>query len=773
MDQLTGLLAREGLLPHGYCITWSPGLLWSMVTADVAIALAYFSIPLAIVHFVRQRGDTGPKAVPWLFSAFIFACGLTHVMDAWTIWQPVYDLQVVTKLLTAGLSIVTAVALWPLIPRALAIPSVAQLRAAIAALEAEVGKRRSAEEHLLDIEQSLAITLASIGAGFIATDREGRVTRMNAVAEQLTGWTQAQAQGRGVLQVFRRDDRPAGAHDRNPVDELLDRGVTIADASHVTIVGRDGTRTPLQMQAAPRRADDGTVRGLTMVFRDLTALNRAERLEAENRRIQEANRLKSQFLANMSHELRTPLNAIIGFSDLLQSGRMRADAPERQRFLEHIGSSGRHLLQLINDVLDLSKVESGRFEFFPEPVDLAPLVHELRNVLQTSIEGKGLVLETRIDPDLTDLVIDRSRLKQALYNLLSNAIKFTGDGGRIEVRASAEGTQALRIEVEDTGIGIAAADLPRLFVDFQQLDVGLNKRHGGTGLGLALTRRLVEAQGGRVGVHSTPGRGSTFFLLLPRRPGAEVPADGERLLLIEADPAPRELMRRALKVGGRPVEAVGNAGEAMAQAHAHRFDAFTLGLHLPDQPGLALLSELRSRTAHTTTPVLALTLPAAGEIAGFAIADVLAKPIRSEEIVAAMARLPAGGGRPRRVMVVDDDPLARDLMRASLAAMDIEALCLPGGREALAALEHEQPDAIVLDLVMPELDGFATLDALRRLPHGALLPVYIWTSLLLTDEEYAMLARSAQAILRKGGGGLDGVLDALARWRPLQARSDR
>ncbi len=169
--------------------------------------------------------------------------------------------------------------------------------------------------------------------------------------------------------------------------------------------------------------------------------------------------------------------------------------------------------------------------------------------------------------------------------------------------------------------------------------------------------------------------------------------------------------------------------------------------------------------------MLALTLPAAGKTAGFAIADVLAKPIRSDEVVAAMARLPSPRHRARRVMVVDDDPLALDLMRATLAALGIEALCLAGGREALDTIEQARPDALVLDLLMPGLDGFATLDALRRRPHGAALPVYIWTSLLLTEAEYTMLSRSAQAILGKGGGRLEHVLDELAHWRPAAARS--
>ena len=214
----------------------------------------------------------------------------------------------------------------------------------------------------------------------------------------------------------------------------------------------------------------------------------SQRLEAENRQVLEATRLKSQFLANMSHELRTPLNAIIGFAELLQAGVVPANSPKHSVFLGHIATSGHHLLQLINDVLDLSKVEAGKLDFSPEPIHLPRLVVEALAVLHTGILQKHLTLDTVIDPRLSDLVLDAARLKQVLYNYLSNAIKFTPAGGRITVHALAESATHLRIDVQDTGIGIAEADLLRLFTEFHQLDGGYSKQHQGTGLGLALSR---------------------------------------------------------------------------------------------------------------------------------------------------------------------------------------------------------------------------------------------------------------------------------------------
>jgi len=244
-------------------------------------------------------------------------------------------------------------------------------------------------------------------------------------------------------------------------------------------------------------------------------------LEQENTQMLEASRLKSLFLANMSHELRTPLNAIIGFAELLGSGTVAVDSPAQVSFLGHISNSGRQLLRLINDVLDLSKVEAGKLDLFPESANLALIFDEVQQILQMEIERKKLRFSATIEPGLNGLVLDVLRLKQVLYNYLSNAIKFTPEGGQISLRAQSDGALRFRIEVEDSGIGIAAHDLPRLFTQYQQLDAGYAKKYQGAGLGLALARRLVHAQQGHVGVRSEPGVGSVFHLVLNRVATAE------------------------------------------------------------------------------------------------------------------------------------------------------------------------------------------------------------------------------------------------------------
>ena len=538
MDALDAFLGRNGLLPHGFCLTASPALLWAMVSADALVAAAYFSIPLTMLRFLRRRPQMSHRWLVLLFSAFIFACGTTHLMDIWTVWQADYGWQLVSKGATAVISIATAIVLWRQVPNALRLPTLAQLHAAIGLLEAEVGRRRSAEQHIQELEQSLAVSLSSIEAGFIATDAQGQVTRMNAVAERITGWQQADALGRSLWQVFDKDDRPAQNLGKSPVAMMIEQNVTVADARQVVAVSRSGRRTTLEVRAGLSHADDGSVRGLAMVFRDMTALQtavaenqhlaavvasshdaivsktldgrittwnqgaemmfgysvaqilgqnvqilipaerqgeelrilvdlahgktvppfetvrrardgslipvsvtispirdetgrsvggskiardirsqlqadqarlKAEQLELANRQVLEANRLKSLFLANMSHELRTPLNAIIGFAELLHAGAVPVESSKHHAFLGHIASSGHHLLQLINDVLDLSKVESGKFEFYPETIDLPELVQGSLDVLQSPIQRKQLTVATDIDPQLTDLALDPAR----------------------------------------------------------------------------------------------------------------------------------------------------------------------------------------------------------------------------------------------------------------------------------------------------------------------------------------------------------------------------
>ncbi len=504
-------------------------------------------------------------------------------------------------------------------------------------------------------------------------------------------------------------------------------------------------------------------------------------LETKALELAKASAYKSQFLANMSHELRTPLNAIIGFSELMYDGSIPLDDETRHEYLGDILTSGRHLLQLINDVLDLAKVEAGKLELHPEPIQLTRIVGEVLAVLRTTSAKQQVAIRTEISPDVDALVLDPSRLKQVLYNYLSNAIKFTPARGTVTVRAIAEGGDAVRIEVEDSGIGIAADQLGRLFGEFEQTAEGA-RRAGGTGLGLALTKRLVEAQGGTVGVRSTVGKGSTFHAVLPRRGGSVVPApttlqvipaasDAPTILVVEDEAADRDVLVESLVAAGYAVEAVSTGAEAVARCETRTYDAITLDLLLPDMTGLDVLRRLKEGP-NGKVPVIVVTVVAErGAVAGFTVHDVLAKPLAEEALLGSLRRagVPANDARAV-VLVVDDDLASLKVMSATLARLGYLAVCEQDPVRGLRIASEEPPSAIVLDLLMPGMTGFEFLENFRTTSASRNVPVIVWTSKDLTAEELTRLRSSAHAVVSKGAGNAR-VLAELESSLPRRTRS--
>jgi PAS domain S-box-containing protein len=360
-------------------------------------------------------------------------------------------------------------------------------------------------------EDKFRALLESAPDAMVILGPDGLILLVNAQTEALFGYDRAELIGQPMeILVPDRFRKPHPDHRQLYFAEPRPRPM----GAGLDLFGRkrDGTEFAAEISLSPIATPEGTL--VTAAVRDVTARKRD--LEEQSRRMHEANRLKSEFLANMSHELRTPLNAVIGFAKLLHAGKVGPLTDTQTEYLGDILNSSQHLLQLINDILDLAKVESGRTELHVEPTALTRVATEVKDSLRGLAAEKKLKLRVEVSAELPTVWVDQKMLKQVLYNYLSNAIKFTPDEGRVEMRIVPHGTNEFRIDVEDTGVGIKPEDMKRLFVEFQQLDSSAAKRYPGTGLGLALTRRIVEAQGGHVSVKSALGEGSTFSAVMPR-----------------------------------------------------------------------------------------------------------------------------------------------------------------------------------------------------------------------------------------------------------------
>ncbi|HWQ15667.1 MAG TPA: PAS domain S-box protein [Roseiflexaceae bacterium] len=645
----------------------------------------------------------------------------------------------------------------------------------------DISERLAVEERLRGSEERFRLLVEGVrDYAIFMLDPGGRVVSWNSGAERITGYRAEEAVGRHFSFFYPEEDVRGG----KPARELK---IAIAEGRYEEegwCIRKDGSHFLAHLLVTPLYDEAGRLRGFGKVTRDITERKRAEdvrrrslELEADNRRIQEANRLKSEFLANMSHELRTPLNGIIGFAELMHDGKVGPVSAEHQEYLGDILTSARHLLRLINDILDLARVETGKLEFHPQPCDLAQLIDEVRHILRATAVQKRIRVETAVDPALETVTLDPVRLKQVLYNYLSNALKFTEPEGRVTMRAAPVepevlGVEAFRLEVEDSGVGIAPEDVGRLFQEFEQLDAGRAKRHQGAGLGLALTKRLVEAQGGRVGVESAPGRGSTFFAILPctaHAAGAAAdtlpvaaPPGGATVLVVEDDSDDRSWLMRTLSAAGYGVEGAATGAEALAKARARAFDAVTLDLLLPDMAGWDVLAAIHATPLNAAVPAVVVTVVAEREAGvGFAIQDFLVKPVSVEELLAALERAGVTSAHATAVLVVDDDATILQLMERTLSRQGMRPICRPDAEGGLRVVREERPDAVILDLTLPEMDGFTFLERLRSEEHGRDVPVIVWSGRTLTDAERARLESSAQAIVAKHAGGAAALLREL------------
>jgi adenylate cyclase len=616
------------------------------------------------------------------------------------------------------------------------------------------------ENNLREIAQArqrLVDAIESISEGFALYDADDRLVLCNSRYRELLypGLADIMEAGTPFENVVRyAAERGLVENAKGRVEDwVAERLANHRNPSGVVLQHRSHDRW---VQISERKTADG---GTVAVYSDITDLKQA-RDEA-----MEATRAKSQFLASMSHELRTPLNAIIGYSEMLHEEAEDLGEESFLPDLEKIQSAGRHLLSLINNILDLSKIEAGKMEVLVEEFDVAALLAEVQSVIQPLMEQNANTLVVNCAPDLGVMRSDQTKLRQNLFNLLSNAAKFT-EQGQITLaarRVVQNGDDWLEFQVSDTGIGMTPEQVGRLFEAFAQAEASTSRNYGGTGLGLAITKQFCRLLGGDVSVASTPGQGSTFTIRLPTRapePKVEAARSGARsaseeairgtVLIIDDEKATHDLLERELSAEGYRVLHAGGGREGLKLVKAARPDVITLDIIMPDLDGWSVLKALKDDPELSEIPVVLVSIMGDRDM-GFALgaADFITKPFDRDALVQAVSRHRKADGSAQ-VLVVDDDAKSRDMLRRTLEKEGWSVAEAVNGREALSHLNRARPGLVLLDLMMPEMDGFEVLERMRSEDPWRDIPVIIVTAKDLTRDEVDRLNHHVVKILQKG-----------------------
>jgi PAS domain S-box-containing protein len=615
---------------------------------------------------------------------------------------------------------------------------------------AETRLRRSEERFRSLIEASAAIVWTA--------NPEGSLQRRQVAWSRFTGQDEAAYAGLGFLDAVHPEDRPT-------TREAWARAVATLEpyATEHRIRSASGAYRHMSVRAVPILEPDGTLREWVGTHTDITERKEAEAaIEAAREAAEAANAAKSQFLANMSHELRTPLSAVIGYSEMVQEELEDLGEADLIADMKKIETNARHLLGLINDVLDISKIEADRVEVYAEDFEVAAVVREVATTVEGLVAKKGNTLALDLTEGLGTAHTDVTKLRQCLINLLSNAAKFT-ENGRITLAVARDGA-VLRFSVADTGIGMTQEQVGRLFERFTQADASTTRRFGGTGLGLAITRAFAEMLGGAIAVDSREGEGTTFTLTLPDRfagaegqgadPAVAAASDRKTILVVDDDSATRDLLARFLEREGFSVAVAEDGRRGLELARSLRPRAVLLDVTMPQMDGWAVLRALRADPEIGATPIVMVTVLDEQNLAfSLGATDYLQKPIEWGNLRLIVERFrPVAGEGP--ILVVEDEADVRGHVCAYLAREGFPVREAENGLRALAALEAERPCLVLLDLMMPEMDGFAFLRALRARPDWRDVPVVVLTAKDITADDRRRLAGQADRVLAKGSTGL-------------------
>ncbi|MDF5717518.1 MAG: ATP-binding protein [Rhizonema sp. NSF051] len=698
------LFSSGPFIPHGHCYLWKTDLVLLHIVSDALIALAYYSIPTTLFYFVRKRHDLPFDWIFLLFSAFIVACGSTHIIEIWTLWYPTYWVSGLVKAFTAVISLSTAVLLVFSVPQLLAIPSSSQLEQANQELQTQIAERLRVEEELRKYQNHLEelVTLRTheitktneqlhqeiterqrvlealrqsekryrylaeaIPQLIWTTSAEGKCDYFNQNWYDYTGLTLEQSLGSGWLAVLHPDD----VHHAYKVWlKAVEKG-TLYENEYRFKRATDGSYRWQLARALPLKDEQGCVvkwlgtctdiheqKQIQQERAKLLELEQAARAKAET-----ANRIKDEFLAVLSHELRTPLHAILGWSQLLQKPKL--DSAKTTQAILIIERNAKLQAQLIEDLLDISKILQGKLTINTTNVNLKSIVLAALETLHFTAQSKSIQVNSAFEPNMGSIMGDSTRLQQVVWNLLTNAVKFTPNGGTIDVRLAQTEDGYAQIIVSDTGKGISTEFLPYVFDYFRQADSSITRQFGGLGLGLAIVRNIVEMHGGIIQAESLgENQGATFIVKLPLVHDESLKRTDEnfhsailapnfltlsevRILVIDDDADSRDFVAFVLEQQGANVIAVSSAFEALQVLEQEKLDVLVSDISMPDIDGYALMRQVRSWTPEQggQIPAIALTAFARTFDQQLAVSsgfqEHLPKPLYPEKLVATVVRL--------------------------------------------------------------------------------------------------------------------------------------
>ena len=644
----------------------------------------------------------------------------------------------------------------------------------------DVTKQKEAERALAS-QEALYRTLIEAAPQVIwVADADGQVALLNKAWHEFSGLSEEESLGTRWAEALHPEDLP-------DVLAKWERAYTHGEtySGECRFRAKDGSYETFIFIGTPVRDDSGKIINWVGINTNIADRVQAEiALQEAKDTAEYANRAKSEFLATMSHELRTPLNAIIGFSEILRDEIIGTINDEQQELVLDIHTSGNHLLAMINDILDLSKIEAGKMDLQLEQFSVQEAVTEVNTIINALANRKQIQLTLELNREVL-IEADKIKFKQILYNLLSNAIKFTDEGGKITTKFEVSGS-ALLGSVTDTGVGISPQDRAKLFQPFTQLDASSTRAHSGTGLGLALTNRLIQLHGGKIWVDSEIDEGSTFSFTFPLHQQEQkveatapdvsnsettVAADSNRTILVAEDnEQAAQLLGIYLTEAGYQVEYAADGEEAIAKAAEIQPFAITLDILLPKKDGWQVLREMKTKPNLQTIPVIIISVTEERQLAfGLGAVDHLVKPIDKEALLTSLQslKLPSRDGSPR-VLVVDDDPQTVRLLSTVLTNDGYEVLKVYGGSEAIEIAISQSPDLIILDMMMPQVDGFQVIQHLTGDPRTCDIPIIICTALDLTDADRDRLNGQIQSVIRKTGNVKEELLTTIKRIERLR-----